>query len=317
MHDTAHSIGMRGVIRRSPLSAAIVGMLSIALFVSFSELSAQQSASYVHLNPIVTKLAAGEPIIGTNTDDFSGPNCRRLARANFDFVYLDMEHGVLDLKDMALCATYMVDKEEALKRGNPSVKVALIARFAPYGRDMDGNEWIAKQALDQGLMGVIFNGTDNAEQARRMVALMRYPQMQTSKYPEPAGTRGEDGVDAAFVWGVSFDEYHQRADVWPLNPKGDLVCIPMIETLEGLKNVDAIAAVPGIAGLFIGVGGDLHRYLGVPIDSPEVEAARQKILAACKAHNIACGITTNSKAETEMRLKEGWKMIRTIEGGQP
>lgn len=119
------------------------------------------------------------------------------------------------------------------------------------------------------------------------------------------------------MWGVSFDEYHQRADVWPLNPKGDLVCIPMIETLEGLKNVDAIAAVPGIAGLFIGVGGDLHRYLGVPIDSPEVEAARQKILAACKAHNIACGITTNSKAETEMRLKEGWKMIRTIEGGQP
>jgi 4-hydroxy-2-oxoheptanedioate aldolase len=294
-------------------------MMSLGLAISVAgPIHAQQmSQEPRHLNPMVAKLAAGQPVIGTNTNDFSGPNCRRLARANFDFVYLDMEHGVLDMKDMALCATYMVDKREALKKGNAAVKVALIARFAPYGRDASGAEWTAKQALDQGLMGVIFNGTDNAEQARAEVAAMRYPQARGSKYLEPVGARGDGSDDAQFVWGVPKEEYDRRADLWPLNPDGDLLCIPMIETLEGLKNVDEIAATPGVGAIFIGVGGDLHRALGVAIDSPELEAARQKILAACKRHNVACGITTNSKEETDRRLKEGWMFIRTIDGGQP
>ena len=53
----------------------------------------------------------------------------------------------------------------------------------------------------------------------------------------------------AAAWGISTAEYERRADVWPLNPEGDLLAIPMIETLEGLKNVDEIAATPGIAAI--------------------------------------------------------------------
>jgi 4-hydroxy-2-oxoheptanedioate aldolase len=118
-------------------------------------------------------------------------------------------------------------------------------------------------------------------------------------------------MNAVFAWGIPAEEYQERADVWPLNPNGDLLAIMMIETAEGLKNVDEIASVPGVGALFIGAGDDLHAYLGVPIDSPEVEAARQKILAACKAHNVACGITANGKDQIDKRLKEGWMMIRT------
>jgi 4-hydroxy-2-oxoheptanedioate aldolase len=182
---------------------------------------------------------------------------------------------------------------------------------------MDGVEWVAKQALDQGLMGVIFNGIDNAEQARHAVAAMRYPQQRTSKIPQPVGRRGEGGANAIYVWGVSAAEYSRHADLWPLNPEGDLLCIPQIETLEGLNNVDAIASVPGVGMLFAAAGGDLHMALGVPsADTPEVEAAFQKILASCKAHNIACGITAIGKANVDKRLKEGWKMIRTGRGGE-
>jgi 4-hydroxy-2-oxoheptanedioate aldolase len=89
----------------------------------------------------------------------------------------------------------------------------------------------------------------------------------------------------------------------------------MIETLEGLKNVDEIAATPGVGAIFIGAAGDLHQWLGVPIDSPEVEAARQTILTSCKQHNVACGITAIAKSDVDRRLKEGWKMIRTGQGG--
>lgn len=272
-----------------------------------------------HLNPAITKLAAGQPIIGLQTNDMSLQNCRHLARVNFDDVYVDYEHGAMGLDSLAYCAAAMAgDRAEALKRGNASLKVALFARFPPYGRDEESNDWFIKQALDQGLMGIIFNGIDNADQARRVIQEMRYPQLKTSKFQQPAGLRGYSIGNATFTWGVNEDEYVNRADLWPLNPNGDLLAIMMIETLDGLKNVDEIASVPGVGGIFVGAGSDLHRYLGVSsAKAPEVEAAFQTILAACKAHNVACGISTTSQAETDKRLKEGWKMIRTVEGAGP
>jgi 4-hydroxy-2-oxoheptanedioate aldolase len=163
-------------------------------------------------------------------------------------------------------------------------------------------------------MGIIFNGVDNKEQMTRLIREMRYPQPKTSKYQEPPGLRGYSPGNATFAWGISAPEYERRADVWPLNPEGDLLAIPMIETAEGLKNVNEIASVPGVGAIFIGAAGDLHQYLGVAQDSAEVEAARQTILAACKAHNVACGITAIPKAEVNKRLEEGWKMIRTGRG---
>jgi 4-hydroxy-2-oxoheptanedioate aldolase len=282
------------------------------LAMPFESALAQQAP--LHLNPVVEKLSRGEAIIGTQTDDMSLQNCHSLARLNFDYTYVDMEHGPLNLDGLAYCVAAMVDKAAILKKGNAQPNVALFARFPPYGRDLESNDWIVKQALDMGLMGVIFNGVENKEQMTRLIRFMRYPQQKTSKYQQPPGLRGYAPGNAIFAWGVSAAEYERHADVWPLNPEGDLLAIPMIETLEGLKNVDEIAAVPGVGAIFIGAGGDLHQYLGVPQDSPEVEQARQTILTACKAHNVACGITALTKADVDKRLKEGWRMIRTGRG---
>jgi 4-hydroxy-2-oxoheptanedioate aldolase len=280
-----------------------------ALLTPVGNISAQTDP--VHLNPAIEKLAKGESMIGTQTDDMSLQNCRSLARIDFDYSYVDMEHGPLNLDGLGYCIAAMVDKAAALKKGNAQPKVALFARFPAYGRDLESNDWIVKQALDMGLMGIIFNGVDNKEQMTRIVQFMRYPQMKASPYPQPPGLRGYSPGNAAFAWGISIPEYERRADLWPLNPGGDLLAIPMIETAEGLKNVNEIAAVPGVGAIFIGVAGDLHQYLGVPQDSPEVEAARQTILAACKTHNVPCGITALTKEEVDKRLKEGWRMIRT------
>ncbi len=284
-----------------------------ALAIPTGSLVAQQTAP-LHLNPAIEKLAHGQPIIGTQTDDMSLQNCHALSRIEYDYTYVDMEHGPLNLESLAFCLAAMADKAAVLKKGNAQPNVALFARFPPYGRDLDSNDWIVKQALDIGLMGIIFNGVDNKEQMERLIRYMRYPQQKTSKYQQPPGLRGHSPGNAVFAWGVSTAEYERRADVWPLNPDGDLLAIPMIETAEGLKNVDEIAAVPGVGAIFIGAGSDLSQYLGVPQDSPVVEQARQTILAACKAHNVACGITALGKAEVDKRLKEGWKMIRTGRG---
>jgi 4-hydroxy-2-oxoheptanedioate aldolase len=293
--------------------AVIVAVAFILALVTPTRIAWAQQAP-LHLNPAIEKLAHGQPMIGTQTDDMSLQNCHSLARLDFDYVYVDMEHGPLNLDGLAYCVAAMVDKAAVLRKGNAQPNVALFARFPPYGRDLESNDWIVKQALDMGLMGIIFNGVDNKEQMMRLVRYMRYPQQKTSNYQQPSGLRGYAPGNAIFVWGVSSAEYERRADLWPLNPEGDLLAIPMIETAEGLKNVDEIASVPGVGAIFVGAAGDLHQYLGVPQGSPEVEEALQTILKACKAHNVPCGITAITKADVDERLKEGWKMIRTGRG---
>lgn len=273
----------------------------------------------MHLNPAVEKLSKGLPIIGLGAGELSMANCRANARLRgYDFVYIDMEHSPFNFEAISQCVAAMVDKEGALRKGNPSPNVALMARFPPYGRDSDSNDWIAKQALDRGLMGVLYNTLDTPEQALRAVQNMRYPQMKTSKYQFPPGFRGYGPGDAAWAWGVPTAEYVRHADVWPINPDGDLLVIPMIESREGVRNIDKIAATPGIAAIFLASGEDLRFAYGADdINAPEVEAARQTVLAACKAHNVACGVSTTGREATDRRLKEGWKMIRTVPGGLP
>jgi len=315
-NDSPKIVRARNAQQPITKSLGVATILAAASLLALGALTGSTSAQQapLHLNPAVEKLAHGQAIIGTQTDDMSLQNCHSLARMDFDYSYVDMEHGPLNLDGLAYCIAAMVDKAAVLKKGNAQPNVALFARFPPYGRDLQANDWIVKQALDMGLMGIIFNGVDNKEQMTRLVQYMRYPQPKTSKYLEPPGLRGYAPGNATFAWGVSAAEYEKHADVWPLNPEGDLLAIPMIETAEGLKNVNEIAAVPGVGAIFIGAGGDLHQYLGVAQDSPEVEQARQTILAACKAHNVACGITALVKADVERRLKEGWKMIRTGRG---
>lgn len=271
-------------------------------------LAAQRATD--HLNPVVDKLSKGQPVFGLITGDLSLANARAVARAPVDFVYADMEHNPLNLDGLHTFLIGMSDKALVLKKGNLQPNVALFARFPP---EADQSAWVVKQALDMGLMGVIFNGVDTRAHALAAVQSMRYPQLKGSPRFEPAGKRGAGSAIATWVWGVSTDEYERRADLWPLNPDGDLLAIVMVESAEGLKNLDEILSVPGVGMVFIGAANDLRLSLGVPADAPEVEAARQTILKGCIAHKVACGITATSGADMVKRLNEGWKMIRATE----
>ena len=95
-------------------------------------------------------------------------------------------------------------------------------------------------------MGVIFNGVDTKDQALTAVRTMRYPPLRGAPRREPVGIRGYSTAAASYAWGVSVAEYERRADVWPLNPDGDLLAVIMIESVEGLENLDQIAGVPGV-----------------------------------------------------------------------
>ena len=288
-------------LRPSLVPFAVAGLLASS---APGELAGQGE----HLNPVVARLEAGETVYGLSTQDLSLAYARQAARAPVDFLYVDMEHSPIDLPALRTFLLAMGDKEMVQSRGTVRPGVALLARFAPPALE---SEWIVKQALDLGLYGVIFNGVDTPEQAAFAVRTMRYPPLRDSRYPEPAGIRGVSAGNAAWAWGVSSREYVQRADLWPLNPDGDLLAVMMIESVEGLRNVDAIAATPGVGALFPGAGGDLSRSLGVTQGAPELEEAFQQILTACLSNDVACAITASTGEAVARRVREGWRIIRT------
>lgn len=271
---------------------------------------APQIVQRLHINPVIEKLAAGKTVYGLSTGDLSLVNARAMARAAVDFVYVDMEHNPLDMPGLHTFLMGMSDRAAVLRKGNLQPDVALFARFPP---EADQSQWVVKQALDIGLHGVIFNGVDRAEQALVAVKSMRYPQLKGSRVYEPNGIRGAAPGNATWIWGITGDEYERHADLWPLNPDGDLLAMVMIESGEGLANVDAIAATPGVGAIFLGAGNDLTHALGVRPGAPEVEAGFQKVLAACKAHKVACAVTANTAADVVRRVREGWNIIRSTQ----
>jgi 4-hydroxy-2-oxoheptanedioate aldolase len=285
-------------------AAAWVTLLAAIAFAAVRP-EAQQ---YAHLNPVIAKLAEGKTVYGLITGDLSLTNARETARAPVDFVYADLEHNPLDFPALNMFLLGMGDRAAVLKKGNVQPNVALFARFPP---EADQSQWVVKQALDIGLMGVIFNGVDSREQALMAVQSMRYPQLKGSKHMEPAGIRGYGTTGATWAWGVTAQEYERRADVWPLNPEGDLLATIMIESVEGLKHLDEIASVPGVGALFLGAGADLSRSLGVAQNAPEVEAGFQQVLVACKSHKVPCAITASSANDVVRRVREGWAIIRS------
>jgi 4-hydroxy-2-oxoheptanedioate aldolase len=71
-------------------------------------------------------------------------------------------------------------------------------------------------------------------------------------------------------------------DLWPLHPDGDLLAIIMIESVDGLQNLNTIASTPGV-----GTANDLTRSMGVRPRSPEVEAGLQKVVSMCEARRAS------------------------------
>jgi 4-hydroxy-2-oxoheptanedioate aldolase len=132
-----------------------------------------------------------------------------------------MEHTPLDIAGLHMFNIGMIDKATAVKKGAWRRMCALRALSRLKA---DEGAWVVKQALDIGLMGVIFNGVDTRRQALAAVQSMRYPQLRGSKYFEPAGKRGAAPRSPPWIWGLTTGGIRAARDLWPLNPKA--TCSP-------------------------------------------------------------------------------------------
>jgi 4-hydroxy-2-oxoheptanedioate aldolase len=260
------------------------------------------------LNSAIRALEQGKPAFTTFAPAEIGA-AQAIAATSYDAVVFEMEHNYFDVRTLRDCMQYMMDRAEIAKSGSVAPKVAPMVRIPPNGSEM--SQWIAKQVLEVGVYGIIWPHVSTVEEARNCVAACRYPRPKSAPYYEPAGARGDGPRVAARYWGLSQQEYYKKADVWPLNPDGEILVGIMCEDLVGVENLPKILReVPGIGFVLIGEG-DLSQSMGFPrqYDHPEVAAAIDRALDACLAANVPCGHPHVDAGNVEALLKKGFRWL--------
>src|SRR3954463_13424856 len=173
-------------------------------------------------NPAREKLGQGQLSLGVGVRmTRSVEVAKAMAVSGFDWLFLDMEHGVMSLEACAQIST-----------------AALDAGIAPIARVPNGEYAIATRALDNGALGIVIPHVDTAAEAREVVNRLKYP---------PVGHRSMGGIgphyDLRLVKSAEAAEALNTANL----------TIVMIETPTAVTNAAEIAAVPGIDVLLMGI----------------------------------------------------------------
>jgi 4-hydroxy-2-oxoheptanedioate aldolase len=179
---------------------------------------------------------------------------KAMATSGFDWLFLDMEHGVMSLEACAQIST-----------------AALDAGIAPIARVPSGEYSIATRALDNGALGIVMPHVDTAAEAREVVDRLKYP---------PVGHRSMGGIGPHYQLRSASSGEAASA----LN--GANLTVVMLETPTAIRNAAEIAAVPGVDVLLIGTN-DLCAEMGIHGDfgNDKVAEAYRAMIVACKQHN--------------------------------
>ncbi|HEY3888571.1 MAG TPA: aldolase/citrate lyase family protein [Caulobacteraceae bacterium] len=227
-------------------------------------------------NLALAKWRAGQQTIGAWLSLANTHTAELLAHAGFDWLCIDLQHGLLDYADLLHMLPAISTTDTV-----PIVRVA-------------GNE--ASQimkVLDAGAMGIIVPLVNNRAEAAAAVAACMYP---------PRGARSFGPARAALYGGRNY----------AAEANDQIACIVMIETGEGIDNLEEIVSTPGLGGVYIGPA-DLAFALGLPpsgdTDDPLHLETVGRILAACKRQGVPVGIHTGGLAYTRMRLEAGFDFV--------
>jgi 4-hydroxy-2-oxoheptanedioate aldolase len=246
---------------------------------------AAQTPKPTRINRAIDLLAQGQPIYYTGSHEGTEGSFAqgvKDAQTWADYISYDMEHAPFDVKGLA---EYM----RGLAKGGPTrsghLTPAVIVNVPVNGTDeatVRANAWMFHQVLATGVHGVLLCHADEPGAVRAFVDAVRFP--------SNGGRRGVHGnTIAAQVWGITADEYADKADVWPLNPKGELLIGLKLEDKYALENAEANARVPGIGFAEWGPG-DMAFSLGVRNESgplpAALQAARAKVFAAVRSNKL-------------------------------
>ena len=278
------------------------------------------------VNPVIQLLEQGKPIFGLYAPS-ARPFGRRGAPApdvtpktpdqlaaealvdhKADFLFNgSMEEGVdRALPEVAAFVTAMGGAGRPLETPFFGLVHPLIVKTPKISPDPAKAIDNISRELNIGAAGVMFVETESAAEVRHGLDAMRFK--------SKGGTRPDEVGTAPAYWGMSDQEYRNRADLWPLNPDGELVNWTIVESKEGLAHVREIAAVKGIGVLWPGAGTlrgvfTTTNAAGERVfDAAAHEAAIQQVLAACKEFHVPCGYPANA-TDIETRMKQGFSVF--------
>lgn len=220
------------------------------------------------------RLSRREPLLGTLLTLPSPEIAEVTASAGFDWLFVDMEHGLLDFA--------------AVQR------IAQAAGSCPCVVRVPANEAIlVAKALDTGAAGVIVPHVSTSAGARAAVRAAKYP---------PQGERSI-GVARAQGYGGRLAEAIARGN-------DETVVVVQVEHADALPNIGAIVAEPGVGAVFVGPF-DLSASFGKPgeIGAPDVQAAIGAITSACAARPLPCGIFVVDGAAARRAFAAGHTLV--------
>jgi 4-hydroxy-2-oxoheptanedioate aldolase len=228
-------------------------------------------------NKFKAALAQRKPQIGLWLSLANGYSTEVCATAGFDWLLIDGEHAPNDLRSTL-----------------EQLQVAAAYPAQPVVRPVSGDVQLIKRLLDIGAQTLLVPMVDTAEQARQIVSAMRYP---------PQGIRGVgSGAARASRWGLRTD-YLGQADA-------EVCLLVQAETKKALDNIDAICAVDGVDGVFIGPA-DLAASLGHRgnPNHPEVLKAIEEAMKRIIASGKAAGTLTFDNAMAKRYLEMGCTFV--------
>lgn len=224
------------------------------------------------VNAFKRALREGRPQIGLWSVLADASVAELLGASGYDWLLIDMEHAPNELPG--------VQAQLQALRGSATTPIV-----RPPWNDM---VWV-KRVLDLGVQTLLVPYVQTAEEAAQAVAFMRYP---------PAGRRGVAGGTRATQWGRVRD-YYKRVEE-------ELCLLVQVESRQGLENLDAIAATPGVDGVFIGpadLSADMG-HLGDP-QHPDVQAAIGDAVRRIRAAGKAAGILARGEDGARRWLEAG------------
>ena len=277
---------------------------------------------------LIARLAAGEPAFGNvvHSGDLSG--ARRMGDSTFDFALIDLEHEGFDMPGFGDTMQWLMSRRQMVLQDSVFTAPTPIVRLPHSARDR--TTWIASQVLDYGALGIVLPYTEHPEEVEQMVQAMRYPQRAAD-----GALTGERRVwpkAAVRYWGCrDFDEYFEMADLWPLVDTGQIVLIAMVATPAARKNIDRIAAVPGLSGVLFGAKhawSALGRRGKIDLDDPDLADFRNSVLRATRNSGIIAGTSVSAVPFSgtggtvdlsfmHARVDEGFRFFLTQGSGRP
>jgi len=260
------------------------------------------------LNKVIDLIGAGKPAFGTFMPVGSIPDAMWAASSSYDFVVYEMEHAAFNLADLRLSLQFMLDRRQIVESGTVAPAVVPFVRIPINGREQ--NQWIVKQVLDIGVYGIIFPMINTPEDAIAAVQACRYIQARGASDQEPIGRRGHAPGNATRYWGVAQPEYYRRADVWPLDPDGEILPCLQVETIESVNNLPRILDALPKPGLMLISEGDLSVSLGLGgARGPELEEAVQRAAQTCRERGVPYGSPQTNLDNVEQRIRDGFTFL--------